>query len=53
MVLKILILGTTRREGLETENLKIVKAGITFTFPLINVVAFKPVNFRFSQQLWV
>jgi hypothetical protein len=53
MVLKILILSTTRTVGLETKNIKMVKAGIKFTFPLINVVAFKPVSLRFSQELWV
>jgi hypothetical protein len=36
MVLKILILRTTQTEGLETKNIKVVKAGIRSTSPLMN-----------------
>jgi len=53
MVLKILILNITRTEGLETKNVMMVKAGIKPTFPLMNVVAFKPVSLQFSQELWL
>jgi len=53
MVLKILILNTTRTEGLETKNLMMVKVRIKSTFPLMNVVAFKLVSLQFSQELWL